>query len=440
MRPIRSTLFVTFLMIMILLCSCSWSCFGRKVNRNSCNCCSSKHYSDNRKNTHANRHAEKAKEVAQVYRVMNVEDFGARADGKTDNFQAFKKAWDKACNSLKSAKVLVPKGKTYYVKHINFTGPCHSGISMEIQGTIKSFPQMYDIPRRLWIKFEDVTNMNIYGGGTIDGNGEVWWKNSCKIKKKKPCQSQSAPTALTFNNCTNLRVSNLKVLNAQQMQVSFQDCNDVTASGLSVIAPESSPNTDGIHVTRTTNINILDSEIRTGDDCVSIVNGSRTVGVRNVVCGPGHGISIGSLGEDHSENYVSDIFVKGVKMTGTTNGVRIKTWQGGRGSASNIVFEDIEMKDVSNPIIINQYYCDKNKKCDKEKSAVQVKNVVYRNIRGTSASKVAINFNCSESVPCRNLILENVKLSAQEKGEKVEAFCRQIAMHSVKEKNSIPSC
>lgn len=44
---------------------------------------------------------------------------------------------------------------------------------------------MYDIPRRLWIQFEDVKNMNIFGGGTIDGNGEVWWKNSCKIKKTK---------------------------------------------------------------------------------------------------------------------------------------------------------------------------------------------------------------------------------------------------------------
>lgn len=37
--------------------------------------------------------------------------------------------------------------------------------------------------------------------------------------------------------------------------------------------------------------------------------------------------SIGSLGEDGSENHVSDILVKNVMLTGTTNGVRIKTWQ-----------------------------------------------------------------------------------------------------------------
>ncbi|KAK6143163.1 hypothetical protein DH2020_023511 [Rehmannia glutinosa] len=392
---------------MILLC-CSSSCFGRKGG-------------------HAKRVGRPKPSLSshkpnqQV--LINVDDFGAIADGKSDNFLAFKKAWDKACNSLESAKIVVPKGNIYYVKHINFTGPCHSAISMEIQGTIKSFPQMYDIPRRLWIKFEDVRNIDVFGGGTIDGNGEVWWKNSCRIKKTK---------ALTFKNCTNMRVSSLKVVNAQQMQMNFQDCNGVEASKLLVVAPEESPNTDGIHVTRTSNINILDSVIKTGDDCISIVNGSRNVEVRNIVCGPGHGISIGSLGEDNTENYVSDIFVKGVKLTGTTNG-------GGRGIARNIVFEDIEMRSVSNPIVINQNYCDKNKKCQKQKSGVQVENVIYRNIRGTSASKVAINFNCSDSVPCRNVVVENVKLSGQSKGDKVEAFCSHLAMQTVK-LNSIPTC
>ncbi|KAG8363606.1 hypothetical protein BUALT_Bualt19G0039900 [Buddleja alternifolia] len=351
--------------------------------------------------------------------------------------QAFKKAWDQACNSMGSVKMVVPSNKTYYVKHINFTGPCKSPISMEIQGTIKSFSQMYDFPRRLWIKFEDVSSMDIFGGGTIDGNGGVWWDNSCRRKKTKACQSQNAPTALTLRNCSNMKLNNIHLKDAQQMHVNFEDCKLVEASRLLVTAPGDSPNTDGIHVTRTTNIDILDSQIRTGDDCISIVNGSRNVNVKGIECGPGHGISIGSLGEDNTENHVSDISVKGVKFTGTTNGVRIKSWQGGHGIASNIVFEDIQMTNVYNPIIINQYYCDKNKKCDKEESAVQVENIVYRNIIGTSASKVAINFNCSQSVPCRNLTLENVKLTSEAKGEEVEAYCK--SMQSVKQ-NFIPSC
>lgn len=38
-------------------------------------------------------------------------------------------------------------------------------------------------------------------------------------------------------------------------------------------------------------------------------------------------ISIGSLGSGKSEAHVSEVVVDGAKLNGTTNGVRIKTWQ-----------------------------------------------------------------------------------------------------------------
>lgn len=37
--------------------------------------------------------------------------------------------------------------------------------------------------------------------------------------------------------------------------------------------------------------------------------------------------SIGSLGENQSESRVSDVLVNGARLSGTTNGVRIKSWQ-----------------------------------------------------------------------------------------------------------------
>lgn len=64
-----------------------------------------------------------------------------------------------------------------------------------------------------------------------------------------------------------------------------------------------------------------------GDDCVSIQTGCSNVYVHNVNCGPGHGISIGSLGKDNTKACVSNITVRDVMMHNTMNGVRIKTWQ-----------------------------------------------------------------------------------------------------------------
>lgn len=46
--------------------------------------------------------------------------------------------------------------------------------------------------------------------------------------------------------------------------------------------------------------------------------------------------------------------------------MRIKTWQGGSGSASNIKFQNIQMKNVSNPIIIDQNYCDQESPCQEQ--------------------------------------------------------------------------
>lgn len=37
--------------------------------------------------------------------------------------------------------------------------------------------------KRHWIMFSGVDNLSVEGGGVIDGNGNVWWQNSCKIKK-----------------------------------------------------------------------------------------------------------------------------------------------------------------------------------------------------------------------------------------------------------------
>lgn len=37
--------------------------------------------------------------------------------------------------------------------------------------------------------------------------------------------------------------------------------------------------------------------------------------------------SIGSLGAGKSKEFVSGVIVDGAKLSGTTNGVRIKTWQ-----------------------------------------------------------------------------------------------------------------
>ncbi|KAJ7982216.1 putative Polygalacturonase [Quillaja saponaria] len=359
-------------------------------------------------------------------KMVSVDDYGAKGDGG-DDAKAFEEAWNKACSER--VDLVVPKYRTYHLKPIIFYGPCHSNFVLKIYGTIKASINIsdYEKDRRHWLLFKNLTNFRVEGGGIINGNGRKWWENSCKINKTLPCKHP--PTAVTFSECNNLRVKNLRIQNPQQMHLSFGNCVNVKVSNLIITAPGDSPNTDGIHVTGTQNIQIKKCVIGTGDDCISIKSGSTNVKATDIVCGPGHGISIGSLGAGNSEANVSNVLVNRAKLSGTTNGVRIKTWQGGSGYAKDIKFQNIAMQNVTNPIIINQDYCDQEKSCSEQVKAVQVSNVVYKNIGGTSASEVVIKFECSKSFPCKGIWMQNINLVREGNGN-VKGSCVNIRYSS----------
>ncbi|KAI7747481.1 hypothetical protein M8C21_025897, partial [Ambrosia artemisiifolia] len=346
---------------------------------------------------------------AVATKTFDVDSFGAKGDGIKDDTNAFKKAWKKACSSTTPAVFRVAKNKKYLVTPITFEGPCRASLTMQISGTILASKQesKYKKDEKRWLRVDRVDNLAIEGGGVIDGNGEIWWRNSCKVNKTLPCKD--APTALAFYKCTSLMLNNLTVQNAQKIHITFDHCENVQVSKIQVTAPGDSPNTDGIHVTHTQNIKISDSIIGTGDDCISIVNGSKNVQATGITCGPGHGISIGSLGSKNSEAHVSDVKVDGAKLTGTTNGVRIKTWQ-----------------------IDRQHICSSRKE-----SAVEIKDVTYKNISGTSAGRDAIIFKCSKSHPCEGVVLKDINLTRVHDGD-VKAICNNVELTYVG--TVIPRC
>lgn len=70
--------------------------------------------------------------------------------------------------------------------------------------------------------------------------------------------------AVTFHKCKNLRVKNLRIVNSQQMHISFSSCLRVVTSQLKVIAPAMSPNTDGIHITASHRVQVKKCIVRTG--------------------------------------------------------------------------------------------------------------------------------------------------------------------------------
>ena len=77
-----------------------------------------------------------------------------------------------------------------------------------------------------------------------------------------------------------------------------------------------------------------------------------------------HICSIGSLGGELVEAGVQNVTVKNASFTGTQNGLRIKAWaRPSSGFVKGVQFEDVTMRNVQNPIIIDQNYCPHNIDC-----------------------------------------------------------------------------
>ncbi|KAK8315900.1 hypothetical protein V6Z12_A13G004700 [Gossypium hirsutum] len=329
----------------------------------------------------------------------NVLNFGAKPNGKTDSTKAFLMAWKAACASADSTIIYVPKGR-YLLGSMAFQGGCKSPqIIFRIDGTLVA-PQDYRVLGKStdWLSFEGVNGVSILGGA-LDAKGPSLW--ACKASHSN-CPSGATVLSyftfhfslkflydsnltLSFTNSKNIRIRSLLSLNSQMFHIVINGCENVNVQGVRIIA---------------------------ADDCISIGPGTKNLWVEQVTCGPGHGISIGSLAKDLKEEGVQNITVKKTIFLGTQNGLRIKSWaRPSNGFAQGIRFMDSLMVNVQNPIVIDQNYWPHNLNCPNQVSGIKIKDIIYEGIRGTSSAQVAIKFDCSPKNPCTGIRLQNINLS-----------------------------
>ncbi|CAL4976677.1 unnamed protein product [Urochloa decumbens] len=370
--------------------------------------------------------------AASVYDV--VKDFGAVGDGVADDTDAIKTAWDTACQDDGDGVVLAASGHSFLVHTTVFTGPCQGTVTIQLDGTMvaPSDPDRWPAnSKRNWLVFYNAHGTTLRGAGVIDGKGQKWWELPCKEHKGQGGSSGhgascDSPVMLRFFTSNNVTVQGLKIQNSPEFHFRFDSCRGVHVSGLSISSPQTSPNTDGIHIENTQDVVISDVSVSNGDDCVSIGAGTLNVHIENVTCGLGHGISIGSLGKQGTRACVSNVTVRNAVIRHSDNGVRIKTWQGGSGSVSEVSFQDVRMEAVRNPIIIDQYYC-LSKSCQNATTAVFVSGVSYAGIRGTyDARSAPIHFGCSDAVPCTNITLADVELLPASGQTVDDPFCWNV--------------
>ncbi|WCJ25103.1 Pectin lyase-like superfamily protein [Euphorbia peplus] len=339
--------------------------------------------------------------------VIDITKYGGTPSKTSYINQALMKAWKEACANPVYTEILIPKGD-YLLGEIDLSGPCKAPIVLVIKGNLKAPRDLKAHTADYWIRVRYVNHFRITGGGTLDGDGsDAWLHNVCQ--KNPNCKN--LPINLRLDFVDNGVVENIKSVDSKNFHINILECRNITIKRVTIQAPADSPNTDGIHLGRSERINIVNTTIGTGDDCISIGDDSSRIKIVDVICGPGHGISIGSLGKYKNEGPVTGVVVKRCTINNADNGLRIKTWPGMYATtASSMLFEDITMNNVSNPILIDQMYCPSNHCNRKTQSNVKVSKISFKGIRGTSFTPKAIQLICSEKYPCEEVDLGSINL------------------------------
>ncbi|KAE8728593.1 putative Pectin lyase superfamily protein [Hibiscus syriacus] len=317
--------------------------------------------------------------VGSDVKSFNVLDYGAKADGKTDSSINFIRTFKAACNFRGDAMMVIPKGD-FLIGPVLFSGPCFnpSPLIVQANGMVKAQSDMSYFTGGAdatdWITFQALKNgLILTGDGSFHGQGALAWKyNDCAHKSK----CERLPANMKFVRVNDTIIHGIKSVDAKGFHIFVTVSSNVKISNVNIEAPGNSPNTDGIHISKSNKIEITESVIATGDDCVSIIHGTSEISIKNLTCGPGHGFSIGSLGHYDDEADVSQI-------------------------------SDLIMDNVANPIIIDQEY---GNRAIAQSSRVSISDVLFENIRGTSVSKIAVQLLCSKVNPCSGVEIKNVNL------------------------------
>ncbi|RWR83107.1 putative polygalacturonase [Cinnamomum micranthum f. kanehirae] len=345
---------------------------------------------------------------------------------QTPSRQAFKEAWNATCSAAgDNPTLLLPQGKTFLLKPITFKGPCKSpSIHIQVSGDVAGPSNLLEWNQAaVWLDFHYVDNLTIDGTGRIGGQGSIWWD----------CHTNRDP-AMSFAFCNGLVLSGFQLFDNPKKHIHTFKCDGAVISHLTITAPKESPNTDGINIAESTGVQIYNCTIgtansilyqyTTGDDCISLLNGTSNVNISYITCGPGHGISVGSLGRDGTVGIiVEQIHVSYSSFIGTMTGARIKTWQGGSGYVREISFKDIILDKVKIPIDIDQFYPNLINQDDQH---IQVSDVSFIGVHGTATSPTAIVLKCTRPEGCTNITLNDVNITSADPGKNVEAYCQEV--------------
>ncbi len=203
----------------------------------------------------------------QVETTYRITDFGAIADGVTNNAWAIQRAID-ACAANGGGRVSIPagtflSGKVYLRSKIE--------LHLEAGATLLCSPHFEDIQgdsesrglRTGFVCGDKLEDVAISGEGVLDGNGKSYIKeHGTEIH----VMNRARPRTLVLMGCSRITITGITVRDGAEWTLWFCGCTDLTIDHIRLENDRLIPNSDGLDIDHCRNVRITDSHISAGDD------------------------------------------------------------------------------------------------------------------------------------------------------------------------------
>jgi len=229
-------------------------------------------------------------------KVFNVTDYGAKADGITNNTISIQNAIDNA-NAQGGGTVFVPAGK-FLTGVINLKS--NVTLNLAANAVLLASAKRIDYGEghaSPLIFAKDQQHIGITGKGTIDGNGDELLKDLFAMlkagklrdslwQKKNPWgqiqpEEPNRPKLIGFFNCTGIHVKGITIQNGLVWIQDYNKCRDMVIDSIKVIS-NTYWNNDGIDLVDCKNVKLTNSFFNADDDGICLKSSDRNSCCENI--------------------------------------------------------------------------------------------------------------------------------------------------------------
>lgn len=360
------------------------------------------------------------------------ENYGAVADGKTNDVAAIQTAIDKASENG-GGRVVLTSGKTYYSDSIimkeNVELHLQIGSRLKATSDINGYFRPCNFindktntlignpvtgkPSFCFIYGFEAHGCKITGFGTIDANGHAFVER--KDKYYVTGNFYPRPTVIYIEKSNHITVEDVTIVDAPFWTLHPAGCDDVLISKIRILNDLDVANSDGIDPDHSSNVRILGCHVECADDCICLKasKGNSEYGpCENIVISDctlistSAAIKIGTEGVGDFRN----VLVQNCIISKSNRGLSIQIRDGG--NVENVKYNNIIIETrrfcpdwwgTAEPIVITAFDRDENTK------AGHIKNISFKNITAKGENGVLIH-GTKENV-IENVTFQNVDIT-----------------------------